>query len=56
MNLPLSAGSGDRELLEAVEKAIRRAEKFKPDMVGVSAGFDGYHFDIKNLLNNSSAG
>ena len=42
MNFPLPAGSGDRELLEAVDTAIHRAEKFKPDVVGVSAGFDGY--------------
>jgi acetoin utilization deacetylase AcuC-like enzyme len=42
MNFPLPAGSGDRELLESVDTAIRRAEEFKPDAVGVSAGFDGY--------------
>ena len=42
MNFPLPAGSGDRELLEAVETATRQAEEFKPDVVGVSAGFDGY--------------
>jgi len=42
MNFPLPAGSGDRELLEAVDTAIRKAEEFKPDVVGVSAGFDGY--------------
>ena len=45
MNFPLPAGSGDRELLEAVDKAIERAKKFKPDVVGVSAGFDGYKDD-----------
>ena len=45
MNFPLPAGSGDRELLEAVDKAIGRAREFKPDAVGVSAGFDGYHKD-----------
>ena len=45
MNFPLPAGSGDRELLEAVDTAIRRAEEFKPDVVGVSAGFDGYSED-----------
>lgn len=45
MNFPLSAGSGDRELLEAVDAAIIRAEAFKPDVVGVSAGFDGYRED-----------
>jgi len=42
MNFPLPAGSGDRELLEVVDKAIARAEEFKPEVVGVSAGFDGY--------------
>jgi acetoin utilization deacetylase AcuC-like enzyme len=42
LNFPLPAGSGDGELLEAVDTAIRRAEDFKPDVVGVSAGFDGY--------------
>ena len=42
MNFPLSQGSGDRELLEAVDTAILRATDFKPDVVGVSAGFDGY--------------
>lgn len=42
MNFPLSQGSGDRELLEAVDAAILRATDFKPNVVGVSAGFDGY--------------
>jgi len=42
MNFPLQANSGDKELLEVVGKAITRAEEFKPDVVGVSAGFDGY--------------
>jgi acetoin utilization deacetylase AcuC-like enzyme len=45
MNFPISAGSGDRELLEAVNTAIGRAREFRPDAVGVSAGFDGYHKD-----------
>ena len=45
MNFPLPAGSGDRELLESVDTAIHRAEQFKPDVVGVSAGFDGYRDD-----------
>jgi len=42
MNFPLPEGSGDKELLEAVDAAITRAKEFKPDVVGVSAGFDGY--------------
>jgi acetoin utilization deacetylase AcuC-like enzyme len=45
MNFPLPAGSGDGELLAATDTAIRRALEFKPDVVGVSAGFDGYHKD-----------
>ena len=45
MNFPLPEGSGDRELLDAVDKAIGRAKEFKPDVVGVSAGFDGYKED-----------
>ncbi len=49
MNFPLPAGSGDAELLEAVDQAIARAEEFRPDVVGVSAGFDGYEKD--RLLN-----
>ncbi|MDD5571792.1 MAG: histone deacetylase [Bacteroidales bacterium] len=49
MNFPLLAGSGDRELLASVDKAIMKAEEFKPDVVGVSAGFDGYEKDM--LLN-----
>jgi acetoin utilization deacetylase AcuC-like enzyme len=55
MNSPLPAGSGDRELLNAVDKAIARAEDFKPDVVGVSAGFDGYIddrlLDLRYTLN-----
>jgi acetoin utilization deacetylase AcuC-like enzyme len=44
-NLPLIAGSGDKEFLEAVDKAIARGQQFKPDIVAVSAGFDGYYKD-----------
>ena len=51
MNFPLPAGSGDRELLEAVDRAIDRAEEFNPDAVGVSAGFDGYIEDRLLELN-----
>jgi acetoin utilization deacetylase AcuC-like enzyme len=45
MNFPLPANSGDSQLMEAVDLAIARAKKFKPDAVGVSAGFDGYKED-----------
>ena len=45
INIPLPAGSGDEQLIQAVDHAVTRAEKFKPDVVGVSAGFDGYEKD-----------
>ena len=55
MNFPLPAGAGDRELLEAVDKAISSAREFQPDAVGVSAGFDGYIddrlLDLRYTLN-----
>lgn len=56
MNFPLSEGSGDKELLEAVDAAIQRAVEFKPDVVGVSAGFDGYADDRLLGLNYSLDG
>jgi acetoin utilization deacetylase AcuC-like enzyme len=44
-NFPLIAGSGDKEYLEAVDKAIIKGQEFRPDIVAVSAGFDGYYKD-----------
>ena len=49
LNFPLPAGSGDTELLDALDTAIAKAIEFQADVVGVSAGFDGYHQD--RLLN-----
>jgi len=45
INIPMIAGSGDKEFLEALDKIIIEAHKFKPDVVGVSAGFDAYYKD-----------
>lgn len=53
LNLPLPADSGDKEFLSAVDLAIRQAKKFNPDIVGVSAGFDGYTKDKLLDLNYS---
>lgn len=47
-NFPLEAGMGDKEFLSRVDKSISLAKQFKPDVIGVSAGFDGYEKD--NLL------
>lgn len=49
LNYPVLSGADDKELLKRVDKAIQKAIEFKPDIVGVSAGFDGYIND--SLLN-----
>jgi acetoin utilization deacetylase AcuC-like enzyme len=56
LNFPLPAGSGDKELLAAVDTAIRKALDFEPDVVGVSAGFDGYLEDRLLGLNYTLEG
>jgi acetoin utilization deacetylase AcuC-like enzyme len=41
LNVPLPAGSGDRELIDAFERLLRPAmDRFRPEFVLVSAGFD----------------
>jgi len=41
LNVPLPAGSGDRELLAAFEEKLRPAmDRFRPEFVLISAGFD----------------
>lgn len=45
LNIPLPAGSDDCAFLEAVERVIEKSKSFKPDIVGVYAGFDGYFAD-----------
>ncbi|MEI9976340.1 MAG: histone deacetylase [Ignavibacteriota bacterium] len=50
MNIPLPPGSGRAEIFEAVENALMpAAERFRPDMVLISAGFDSR---IGDLLGN----
>ncbi len=56
MNLPLLSGSGDKEFLDRVDKAIEAAHRFKPDVVALSAGFDGYEKDRLLNLNYSFKG
>ena len=46
MNVPLSAGSGDEEYLQAFDDIVEPAvERFAPDVVLVSAGFDAHEAD-----------
>jgi acetoin utilization deacetylase AcuC-like enzyme len=46
VNVPLAAGSGDEEYLEAFERVVEPAvERFEPELVLVSAGFDAHEAD-----------
>ncbi len=45
-NFPMEAGMGDKEFLDKVDKAIQVAKQFNPDVIAVSAGFDGYEHDM----------
>jgi acetoin utilization deacetylase AcuC-like enzyme len=46
LNLPLAAGTGDREFLAAYERTIGPAlDGFKPELILVSAGFDAHRDD-----------
>ncbi len=46
LNVPLRAGSGDDEYLEVFDRVVRPAvERFEPELVLVSAGFDGHTAD-----------
>ena len=46
LNVPLRAGSGDAEYLEAFARVVEPAvERFEPELVLVSAGFDAHRSD-----------
>lgn len=45
INYPLEAGYGDDEFLDKINKIIEVGKEFKPDVIAVSAGFDGYEKD-----------
>lgn len=45
LNIPLTPGSGDETFLRAVDLAIKKADEFSPDVIAMSAGFDGYYKD-----------
>ncbi len=48
INMPLPPGSGDDILFNMFERFhfLDIAKKFAPDVVGISAGFDGHQFDL----------
>ncbi|MDI6738402.1 MAG: histone deacetylase [Nanoarchaeota archaeon] len=52
LNIPLKAGTGSEEYLEIMSKAIIPAiDKFEPDIILVSAGFDAHKDDPLGGLN-----
>lgn len=53
LNIPIPENSGEKDFLKAVEKSIEAGLKFDPDVVAVSAGFDGYRKDRLLMLNYS---
>lgn len=51
LNIPIAPNSGEKGFLAAIHKAIDTALKFEPDVIAVSAGFDGYRKDKLLELN-----
>lgn len=50
INCPLSPDTSPDEYLSAFQKGLKHVEKFDPDLLAVSAGFDSYRLDpIANL-------
>ena len=44
-NFPMPAGAGEEEYLKALEKVAQEMEKFRPQFVLISAGFDAHESD-----------
>jgi acetoin utilization deacetylase AcuC-like enzyme len=53
LNMPLYPGNGDKDFLDRLNKIIPVAIDFKPDVIGVSVGFDGHSIDDILELNYS---
>jgi len=46
INVPLPKGTGDDIIIGALKRLLPILQQFKPDHVGVSAGFDGHQQDL----------
>lgn len=55
-NVPVPLGSGDDVLLEFLHHFQPAIEEFAPDVIGISAGFDGYRKDALLNLQYSQQG
>jgi acetoin utilization deacetylase AcuC-like enzyme len=51
LNFPLAQGTDEKVYLSTFETAIKEVNKFKPDAIAVSAGFDTYRNDPLTGLN-----
>ena len=51
INFPLLPGTSEIQYLDALEKACKKIENFKPTLLGVSAGFDTFQEDPLTQLN-----
>ena len=57
LNVPMSAGSGDEEYLRAFDHTVAPAlERFEPELVIVSAGFDAHELDPLAGMRVTAAG
>lgn len=57
INAPLARGAGDKEILEAfTNKLVPAAEKFRPELVLISAGFDSRKEDLLGDFTVTDAG
>ena len=57
LNVPMSAGSGDEQYLRAFDHSVAPAvERFEPELVIVSAGFDAHEADPLAGMNVTEAG
>jgi acetoin utilization deacetylase AcuC-like enzyme len=57
LNAPLSSGSGDEEYLRVFsEKLAPAMDKFQPEFVFISAGFDGHRSDPLSSINLTGKG
>jgi len=57
LNLPLSGGAGDDEYIRLFEERLApAAQKFEPDFILISAGFDAHNDDFLSSMNVTSEG
>lgn len=57
VNVPLSGGQGDEDYMKIFKEILQPiAEKYKPQFILVSAGYDIYHLDPLGTMNVTSNG